>query len=224
MFGSNKVSWNTNNKPLGNDDELVRAIHDGHTNEVQKLVNLRGYSERELNSIQVDSHKNSLLHLAVMNNDSQLTTFFLEKGMSFTAKNKFGQSAWDLAVAFHNNEIMEKIIAFRVNTENSFSLKVNDLSSKVNVLETKNRELKRLSDGLEISTRVTKTELSDLTVRYNLRNREITTLTTENNELKVSNKRLRDENTELKMENNDLKDKNKKLKVSVETLMANTKK
>lgn len=224
MFSTNKINWGLDKKSFVDEEEIVKAVTDNNVIRAKNLIDGKGYTERELNTIRVDKYANNLLHLTVMTENLQLTSYFLEKGVSFYHKNKFRKTAWEMAVESKNQDLIERFVLFRVKTENSFSLRVNDLSSEVDLLKTKNRELKRSSDGFESSYKLVNNELNDVTKKYNLRSREVTVLSTENIELKTTNKRLRDENNTLRTENDDLKDKNKKLKTSVDTLMANTKK
>lgn len=223
MFGSNRVNWN-NNKKMEYCNDVIEAINMNNFTEVKRLVESKNLTERELNDIQTDSHKNTFLHLAVINNNMYMTTYFLEKGIKYDKQNKLGQSPWDIALAFRYSTIIEKIINYRIKTENLSTNQVSQLTLKLDQLESKNKELKKLNNTYEIHSRMLKSELSESNVRYNLRNRDITLLTTENTELKLSNKRLRDTNNNLITENTELKESNKKLKISVETLMENTQK
>jgi hypothetical protein len=159
-----------------------------------------------------------------MNCNHEMVSYFLDRGLSYTRQNRFKQSAWDLAVLSKDSEILERLVSFRAKQENPSTVRLSELSSENENLKTKNRELKRLSDGLGITN-------ADLEKKYSLRSREVVVLQTENNDLKTSNKRLREEVSEVKLDNTRLReevvvltDKNEKLKISVETLMNNSKK
>lgn len=201
MFGSgNKVSWLGGTKSFADEDELIKAVNSGNLHRVRQLVNSNNFTSSDLNTISVDKYKNNLLHLSTMLKSRDLVSYFLDKGVSFNTKNTFGQTAWDLVVLTHDDSLTEKFVLYRVQTENSNTLKVSELTSENELLKSKNRELKRLSSGFESSFTLTSSELSDVTKKYNLRNREVTVLTTENNELKSSNRRLRDDSDRLTFE------------------------
>lgn len=211
------------NKSLGDTNDLLNKVSSNDYYGAKSFIELRGYTERELNSI-VDCYSNNLLHISVMNNNNEMVSYFLSKGLSYTALNKFKQSAWDLAVSSKHDQILETIVGFRSKQENPDNVKISLLTSENESLKTKNRELKRSN-----------TELTDSHVNlekiYSLRNRDVVELKTENTDLKTSNKRLSEEVSEVKVENKRLKqevvvltDKNEKLKISVETLMNNSKK
>jgi ankyrin repeat protein len=211
------------NKTLGDTNDLVNRVSSNDYHGAKSFIESRGYNERELNSI-ADCYSNNLLHIAVMNCNHEMVSYFLDRGLSYTRQNRFKQSAWDLAVLSKDNEILERLVSFRAKQENPSTVRLSELSSENESLKTKNRELKRLSSGLETTN-------IDLEKKYSLRSREVVVLQTENNDLKTSNKRLREEVSEVKLDNKRLReevvvltDKNQKLKTSVETLMNNSKK
>lgn len=210
-------------KSLGDTSELLNYVSSGDYRRAKDFIESRGYNERELNSIS-DCYNNNLLHISILNSSNQLITYFLDRGLSYTKLNKFKQSAWDLARISKDNEVLEQLVAFRSKQENPSTVRLSELSSENETLKTKNRELKRLSSGLEVAN-------LELEKKYSLRNRDVVVLSNENTELKTSNKRLREEVLDLKIdvkrlrdENSVLVDKNEKLKVSVETLMNNSRK
>lgn len=228
MSNSNKVNWNINDRfdnvnSITNVD-IAEAINAGNLNKVKILVESKGYTSANLNNTYVDTHKNTFLHLAIMNNNIYITNYFLEKGIRYDKQNKLGQSPWDIAIAFRYGNVIEKIIEYRIKTENLSERQISQMSTKLDLAELRNKELKRTCVDHESTIQIQKSHICDLTNKYNLRSREFESIKTENMELRSSNKRLRDTNENLITENRELKEANKKLKTSVEILMENTKK
>lgn len=204
------------NKSLGDSNELINYIISNDFYNLKNLIESRRYSDKELHTIQ-NNYNQNLLHISVLVENQQMVSYFLEKGVSYTNQDKYKKSAWDQAVLSKNSNILEIFVAFRAKKENTNAVKLAELTSENESLQTK----------------------------YSLRNRDITVLQIENTSLKTSNKRLRDEicdlqfnnkklvdevsnlnisNKKLREENIVLVNKNEKLKTSVETLMNNTKK
>lgn len=217
--------------------QLINYVSQGDFYNTRNLIETKEYNQTELNSIE-DYSNNNLLHIAVMQGSLQLVTYFLEKGINYSKENKFKLSPWNLAVAFKNNQILEKFVLHRIRMENNDTIKVAELTRLNNDLKNEKRDLVNI---------INKTELKNIEMekKYSLRNRDvfvlqttndnlktqITDLSAENMGLKITNKRIRDEVEEFKVENKKLKtenstliEKNEKLKMSVETLMNNSKK
>lgn len=220
------------NKSMGDTNDLISYVVKGDYYKTKLLIDSKGYSDRELNSIS-DSYGNNLLHLATMASNCQMVEYFLDKGICFTKQNNFKQTPWDLATASKNSDIVDKFVLYRIRTENHSTVRLNELESERDELQAKNRELKRLNGGLETTN-------AELVTKYNLRNRDVIVLQTENNDLKTSNKRLKSEvsdlqavnyklhsenktSTSILLENSELKSSNKRLRDEVGELKSTNK-
>lgn len=151
-----------------------------------------------------DSQHNNLLHLATLNECSEIINYLLNNEVDRNYQNKFGLTPWDYALRSHNKEVI-KIYTDR----NSHNLEI---------LKTKN-------ETLQIANNNFTSENKKLVLEKDSHTNEIIIL-------KKNNKRLRDENSTLELkiniltsdkeylknENDELVRANKRLKTSVDSL------
>ena len=230
MFG---VTFGSTGKSLADTTDLVNLVSSSDYYGAKRLIESKGYTKGELCSVS-DTYANNLLHLAVSAQNSPMVTYFLENGISSTKQNKFKQSAWDLAVTLRNNDVMDKFVSHRVKTENTDSHRLTELTGENDALRTKNRELKRLNDGLEITLRNSGSDTSrvnnDLTRVSTELNRTTNELSRVSNELTRTSSELADVNrrynlrsrevTTLTTENSELRSSNKRLRSDYESVVS----
>lgn len=207
-------------RSLGDANTLITCVSSNDFKVTKNFIESRQITSAQLNSIE-DYHCNNLLHIAVMTENNEMVTFFLEKGISFIKQNKFKHSPWDLAVMSKDSKIIESFVSYRTGMVNTNTNKVIELSSENSLLKTVNKDLKNQIKYFEIHSNLANEKLCE----------KVNVLESENKQLKTSNKRLREELCDLQSDNKKLRDenvglvnKNEKLKASIETLMNNSKK
>jgi ankyrin repeat protein len=182
----------------------------------------------------VDDYGNTLLHIGTEHSNEKYVEDLLNSNYDQDVKNKFGKSAWDIAITNQNKNIINKFVDHRVKTATSVVKERNELlqnevsllTKRKAVLETqvgeycvRNKHLEDTLNQTKISTAKQTEEMTILTrsktkllSQIGTLEKSVNNLTSENSTLKFTNKRLREDNEELK-------DANKKLKSSVDALI-----
>lgn len=182
----------------------------------------------------VDDYGNTLLHITTEHSNLKYVEDLLNSDYDPNAPNKFGKSAWDIAVANQNSSVLTKFVDHRIKTATKvfedrndvlqttvtgLSRKRKELEDTVVELELQNKKLTTLVGNYETTdlskakeiTLLTRSKSSLLTEVSSLK-RSVADIQSDNVVLKNTNKRLREDNDELK-------DANKKLKSSVDALL-----
>lgn len=192
----NKV--NTSNEKIIN--ELFEFASKGFTSTVIDRIDEK---QIDINSKYcVDSYNNTLLHIAVLNENMELIRNLLIRDIDKDKKNQFGQTPLDIAIQMNNKEIVKRLFD---NTEN------------YNLMKTQLNDFQLINN--------------ELTCDYNKIVDDNKFLTIENDDLKIKlkeevkcRKRLRDENNVIKKQNKKLKTDNAILEKTVRTLRNSNKK
>lgn len=206
MFGKNN-----NNSDDGNNftkdylisqakyDEIINATLSSQTLYVMELLDKNNIEPT--NSNLVDKSKQNLLHLAVRTKNYMLAEYLIEKKVSQSAKNIFGETPVDIAMKNNDTRMVE--LLYDVNKINNY---------------------KQLYEKLE-------DKCDDLRYNYNTLLSENTKLLFQVDDTNKTNKRLRDtcdtherEIKRLKLDNNRLVDDNRVLQITVTNLRNTMKK
>lgn len=182
----------------------------------------------------VDDYGNTLLHITTEHSNSKYVEELLNADYDPDAVNKFGKSAWDIAVSNQNKTILAKFVNHRVQSATKVLENRNSTLNETVVTLTKTRkELEDFVTDIDLQNKKLRTRISQYEATDLDRTKEITLLTRskssllnevsclkrsvadiqgDNVVLKSTNKRLREDNDELK-------DANKKLRTSVDALL-----
>jgi len=161
----------------------------------------------------IDNYGNTLLHIATEHENLKYVKFLLYNNYDTNKQNKFGKSAWDIALNTKNKKIIDEFVNFFVHKNTKKLENINDKLKKYNTnilnqieqLTLSEKELKSKNNKLESSISICKFNESE----YKL---NILRLTNDKNFLHNSNKKIKEENQQLN-------DANKNLKISIDTLI-----
>jgi len=225
----------------GGEKQLLDLVVSDNLSELQSILSKSSYTPTVLNQ-RVDNYSNNLLHLAVMNSNSQIVKLLLEKGLDQTHKNKWNQTPWDLAIQMHNKSVIQAFVDNNIlRAQNSFIKldynpaseynqlkdKLNYANQKIDILSTSYRDhLTCLSKTEQVDLINFKSRHSDcmnfITDYQNLKSTN-KILETDNKEHIISKKRLRDESDNLIRENQQLKSQSDNLiKENKQLIIENT--
>ncbi len=174
MFGGGNNNNNNNNNFTKNYlisqaiyDEIINATIASRTLHVMDLLDKNNIEPT--NSNLVDKSKQNLLHLAVRTKNYMLAEYLIEKKVSQSAKNVFGETAVDIAIKNNDTRMLE--LLYGINKIDSYKqlndkleCKYNDMKFNYDTILNKNTQLsynldesnktnKRLRDTCDVQER-----------------------------------------------------------------------
>lgn len=161
----------------------------------------------------IDNYGNTLLHITTEHSNSKCVEDLLNAEYDPNLKNKFGKSAWDIAIANQNKEVLSKFVDHRIKTATG------NLQKELVDLEMKNKKLSSVIVNYETTNSDKSKEIVILTRSKTSLLNEISTLKNSIVDIQNDNLVLKNTNKRLREENEDLTISNKKLKSSVDALI-----
>lgn len=136
MFSFSKPAVNKFSPSQERTDELIDYVIKNSLPDLKKALD--NFPLYPMDTI-LDKYENNLLHIATIANQPQIIRYFLNKGLSCSKLNKFGQSAWDLALLNRNQLVIDEFLTHKMTiTNDSLKSQVMTLNNQISDLKTKN--------------------------------------------------------------------------------------
>lgn len=129
----------------------VQAVFAGDVNRLKSLLTGEGG-----NVLFVDSHKNSLLHHAVIVGNTEIITLLIAQGADLSVEDMFGQTALEVAKSLGNTRIISILESFQNSSPSENPQEVTEEDNVVRVNFSSRSQLKKIQQSTQSEKEIKK--------------------------------------------------------------------